>query len=227
MVGVLTLHQTSIGKKVIMAVTGLIMFGFIIFHMYGNLKAFQGPTYFNEYAEGLRALGEPVFGQGHLLWVARLGLLGAFGLHIWSAWELYRQSQGGRTNKYQRHQKLRSSYAAQTIRWGGVIILIFVIYHLMHFTFGVPGIHSDFQRGDAYHNLVSGFQSTPVAIVYIIAVSVLGLHLYHGTWSMCQTLGIARTSYTPAIRGIGLILALVVSLGFASVPLSIMFGFIN
>jgi len=227
MIGVMTLHRSTVGKKVIMAITGIVLIGFIMFHMYGNLKAFWGPAYFNEYSEGLRTVGEPIFGYQHLLWVARLGLIAAFGLHIWSALELIRQRQAGRPVKYVKHTKLEANYANLTIRFGGILILLFLIYHLMHFTFGVPVVHPDFIPGDAYHNLVVGFQSVPVSIAYIIAVFFLGLHLYHGTWSMFQTLGFNSKEYDKPLRVLGLVVALVVTIGFISVPISVMLGIIS
>jgi succinate dehydrogenase / fumarate reductase cytochrome b subunit len=229
MVGVLSLHRTTIGKKVIMAVTGLIWIGFVTFHMYGNLKAFGGPDYFNAYAEGLREIGEPIFGRTHLLWIARLILGAAFLLHVWAFYELYQQNQQSRSTPYVMHTRLQANQAALTMRYGGVAILLFVIYHLLHFTLGAPVIHPDFIWDDAYHNLVTGFQSyfyIP-SIIYILAVIVLGFHLYHGTWSMFQTLGLNNKAYTKFIRMVAWVLAIVVPVGFAIVPLSVMAGIIR
>ena len=227
MVGVLTIYRTSVGKKVIMAVTGLMLVGFIVFHMYGNLKMFQGAEVFNAYAHGLREVGYPIFGKTHLLWVARIGLIGAFGLHIWSAIELSRKNLQGRKEKYEMHEKVQANYAALTMRWGAVVIFFFLLYHLMHFTIGVPGVHPDFSREDAYHNVIRGFQSVPASIVYIVAVLALGFHLYHGSWSMFQTLGLNNKNYTIPLRAFGLGLALVVTLGFMSVPISVMLGVVQ
>jgi succinate dehydrogenase / fumarate reductase cytochrome b subunit len=226
--GVLSLYRTSIGKKVIMAVTGLIGIGFVFFHMYGNLKAFKGPEYFNAYAEGLRELGAPIFGYSHLLWIARIVLLAAVVLHVWAAWSLYQESRRARSTKYVRHTTLQADPAALYIRSGAVIILIFLILHLMHFTWGIPGIHPDFIPGDAYHNLVVGFQSYAYlpAIFYIVATIALGFHLYHGAWSMFQTLGLNNHLYTQPLRTLSLVLALVISVGFAAVPLAVMLGII-
>ena len=223
----MTLYRSSIGKKVIMAVTGVILIGFVLFHMYGNLKVFEGAEYFNAYAEGLREMGAPIFSRQHLLWLARLVLIAAFGLHIWSAWELARQRQAGRPGRYVKHTKLEANYANLTIRWGGVVILLFVIYHLLQFTFGTPGVHPDFVRGDVYHNVVVGFQSVPVVLFYILAVLALGFHLYHGTWSMFQTLGFNNQVYDKPLRILGLILALVVFIGFISVPVAVIVGLVN
>jgi len=229
MVGVMTLHRTTIGKKVIMAVTGLIGIGFVIGHMYGNLKVFFGAEEFNTYAEGLREIGQPIFTHSELLWIIRLVLLLAVGLHVWSAWSLYQESRQARSTKYVKQTTLETTWAARYIRFGGTVILIFIILHLMHFTWGIPGVHPDFIPGDVYHNLVVGFQSyfyLP-AIFYLIAVALLGFHLYHGTWSMFQTLGLNSKNYTHLLRGLALILAIVVSVGFAIVPLGVMFGLVT
>jgi succinate dehydrogenase / fumarate reductase cytochrome b subunit len=228
-IGVLNLYRSSIGKKVIMAVTGLIGIGYVIMHMYGNLKVFAGAEYFNAYAEGLRELGAPVFGHSHLLWIARIVLLGAVVLHIWAAWSLYQESKQARSTRYVKHTTLQASPAALYIRFGGVVLLLFIIIHLMHITWGVPGIHPDFRWDDAYHNLVVGFQSYGYlpAIFYIVAMIALGFHLYHGTWSMFQTLGLNNRTYTYPLRTLSLILALVISLGFSAVPLAIMVGIVK
>lgn len=227
--GVLTLYRSSIGKKVIMAVTGLIGIGYVIMHMYGNLKAFLGRDYFNAYAEGLRELGAPIFGHSHLLWIARLVLLAAVVLHVWAAWSLYREAEQARSTKYVKHVKLQANLAALYMRLGGVVLFVFIILHLMHITWGVPGVHPDFRWDDAYHNVVTGFQSYAYlpAIFYLIAMVALGFHLYHGTWSMFQTLGLNNHLYTQPLRAVSLILAIVVAGGFSLVPLAIMFGIIR
>ena len=158
-VGIVRLTQSSIGKKVIMAVTGLVWIGFVVFHMYGNLKVLGGPVYFNEYAEGLREVGHPIFGRLHLLTVARLGLLVAIVLHFWSFVMLTRQSREARPTAYAKTKRLTTTSASLYMRYGGIYILLFIIYHLAHFTWGIPGIHPEFIHGDAYHNLVTGFQN--------------------------------------------------------------------
>jgi succinate dehydrogenase / fumarate reductase cytochrome b subunit len=234
--GILMLYRSSIGKKVIMAVTGLIGIGFVLVHMYGNLKVFGFMTggeppseYFNAYAEGLRAIGAPIFGHTHLLWIFRLVLLAAVVLHVWAAWSLYQESERARATKYVKHAKIQANPAALYIRVGGTIIFIFIILHLMHFTWGVPGVHPDFKWDDAYHNLVAGFQSYYYlpAIFYLVAMVALGFHLYHGTWSMFQTLGLNNQNYTKPLRTLALILAIVIAGGFAMVPLGVMFGIVR
>lgn len=227
-IGVINLYRTSIGKKVIMAITGLIGIGFVILHMYGNLKVFGGPEYFNAYSEGLRGLGAPIFGHTHLIWIGRLVLLAAVVLHVWAAWSLYQESTHARAVKYIKHTKIQASVAALYIRVGGVILLIFIIFHLMHFTWGVPGIHPDFSETDVYRNLVVGFSSYGYlpAIFYLVAMTALGFHLYHGTASLFQTLGLNDHDAKP-LRVFSLCLAIVVAAGFAIVPLAVMFGLIS
>ena len=199
------LFRSSIGKKIIMALTGLVWIGFVFFHMYGNLKVFQGALYFNEYAHGLRELGAPIFSHGHLLFVARIGLLVSMVLHVWSAITLTQQARKARPNDYKMRKVVQANYASLTIRYGGMVIAFFLIYHLMHFTWG--NAHTDFILGDPYHNLVTGFQSAPAVFFYFLAVSTLGLHLYHGTWSMLQTLGLSSKSLRMPLRLAGLGLA--------------------
>jgi succinate dehydrogenase / fumarate reductase cytochrome b subunit len=228
MVGVLTLHRTTIGKKVIMAVTGLIGVGFVFGHMYGNLKVFFGAEEFNKYAHGLRTLGSPIFTHSEPLWLVRLVLLASVGLHAWAAWSLYQESQHARGQKYAMHRKLQANPAVNYIRFGGTVIFIFLVLHLMHFTWGISGVHPDFRSGDAYHNLVVGFQSYGYfpAIFYLVAVLLLGFHLYHGTWSMFQTLGLNNQTFTKPLRAAAMAVAVVITAGFAVVPLAVMLGWV-
>lgn len=224
---VMTLTRSTIGKKVIMAVTGLVWVGFLAFHMYGNLKVFQGAAYFNEYSEGLRHIGRPIFGAYHLLWVARLVLLGAVVLHVWAAIDLARAARRARPDGYAVKKRVQADYASVTMRYGGAAIFFFILYHLAHFTWGVRGVHPDFIPGNAYHNLVVGFQNPVNVILYLIALVAVGLHLYHGSWSMFQTLGFNNQKYDSSLRGLALALGILIPLGFATVPLSVLFGFVT
>jgi succinate dehydrogenase / fumarate reductase, cytochrome b subunit len=220
------LGRSTIGKKAIMAVTGIIWIGYVVIHMYGNLKVFQGAIYFNIYAESLRTIGEPVFGHLHLLTVARLFLILSLGLHIWAATSLFQQARIARPQSYATRKVVQANYASLTMRYGGVVILLFILFHLAHLTWGVPGVHNTYIRGDAYHNLISGFQSIPVTLIYMVALVALGLHLYHGTWSMFQTLGYMNDSLDMPVRILAWVLAIVVPVGFAIVPLAVLFGFV-
>jgi succinate dehydrogenase / fumarate reductase cytochrome b subunit len=224
---VMTLHRSSIGKKIIMAVTGLIWVGFVLLHMYGNLKVFLGPEYFNAYAEGLRTLGAPIFGHTHLLYVARLVLTVALVLHVWSAYSLTQQAHHARPSNYIVRQKVQANRASLSMRWGGVVILIFLIYHLMHLTWGLPVAPGVFVQADAYHNLVNGFHFIPATILYLLGVTALSFHLYHGVFSAFQTLGLNNQNTETSIKGAALALSLVISIGFAVVPLSVVAGIVR
>ena len=235
MTAVATLYRSSIGKKAIMAVTGLIGIGFLVLHMYGNLKIFEGPVYFNEYAAGLRSIGAPIFGHTHLLWIARVVLLGAVLAHIWAAYTLTRQDLAGRPRamRYVQKKDVQASYASRTMRWGGVILALFIIFHLLHFTLGLVGYSAGQYQPEAndqffaYQNVVNGFQFWPATIFYIVAMLALGLHIYHGFWSMFQTFGLNSYRTNMLLRGLSLAVALVLVVGFVSVPLAVMFGFVQ
>jgi succinate dehydrogenase / fumarate reductase cytochrome b subunit len=222
MTAALTLYRSSIGKKAVMAITGLIGIGYLILHMTGNLKIFQGPEHFNEYAEFLRTIGSPVIPERGLLWVIRLVLLAAVALHVTAAYQLTRMDRAGRPVRYAQLRPVQQSFASRTMRWGGVILLLFIVYHLLHFTLGA--VHPAFVQGDAYRNVVSGFQIWWVTIFYIAAMLALGLHLYHGFWSMFQTLGLNNVTYTTLLRGLSILVALGISVGFVAVPIAVLFG---
>jgi succinate dehydrogenase / fumarate reductase cytochrome b subunit len=222
MTRVLKLHDSSVGKKILMAVSGLLLWGFVIGHMIGNLKVYQGRAAFNHYAEGLRSFGQPFFGNSQLLWLTRLVLLLAVLVHIVAAVQLVLRSRRARKVGYQRFDSEVFSYASRTMTWGGVAILAFVIYHLMHFTFG--NVHPDFRAGDAYYNFVRGFQSPVVSAAYMLAMVPLGLHLYHGFWSAFQTLGANNPLYNRWRRPAALMVALIVVLGNLSFPIAVLSG---
>lgn len=220
---VVTLYRSSVGKKVMMAVTGIILFGFVLLHMLGNLKAFQGPGSFDAYGEFIRAVGGPVIPEYGVLWGMRILLLAAVVVHITAAVQLYRQSHAARQRKYRKVDDLSFSYASRTMRWGGVIIGLFVVYHILHFTTGT--VHPDFTES-VHANLVRGFQSVPVALFYILAVAALSLHLYHGLWSTLQTLGANHPRYNHLRRPIAFGIALFIFMGYVSVPIAVMAGII-
>lgn len=223
----MALYRTTIGKKAIMALTGAIWIGYVVVHMYGNLKVFSGAVYFNEYAEGLRTLGAPVFGHLHLLFIARVVLVATLIAHVWAAFSLYQQARRARPTDYAMLRVVQANYPSLTMRYGGVFILLFIVYHLMHLTWGAQLVHSDFIRGDAYHNLVVGFQAWPVVLVYLVGLVALALHLYHGTWSMFQTLGLSSRDTEYIYRGVSLFLAIVVPVGFAIVPIAVQIGMVR
>ena len=180
----LRFYNSSIGMKVVMAVTGVMMFGFVIAHMLGNLQVFWGPEILNKYAEFLHE--HPTF-----LWVLRFGLIGAVLAHIHAAWTLTMRSRAARPSGYKK--TARGSYAHIGMRTSAFFLLAFIVYHLLHMTFGV--VHHDFQHHEVFHNLVLGFQVKPVAGHRSTSsrnVAFWGMHLYHGLWSMLQTLGVSN-----------------------------------
>jgi succinate dehydrogenase / fumarate reductase cytochrome b subunit len=210
---------SSIGQKVVMAVTGLVLLGFVVAHMIGNLQVYLGPAVMNAYGASLR---EIFHGTG--LWIARAGLLLAVGLHIWAAWSLTRMNQKARPQGYREKQHRESTYASRTMRWSGVIVLLFVVYHLMHFTWG--NAHPNFIHGDVYHNFVVGFRQVVPSVVYIVAMLALGLHLYHGAWSFLQTLGLSHPRWSPLRHTFAALLTAVVVLGNISFPVAVLAGWL-
>ncbi len=226
MAAALTLNQSTIGKKAIMAVTGIVLYGFVIVHMIGNLKIFEGPEGFNAYSHFLRVVGEPALPAGTILWVIRIVLLLSVILHVTAAIQLTRIDNAGRPIAYKKVKRKQASFASLTLRWGGVTIFFFVIYHLLHFTVGtaLPG----FIEGDPYHNVITGFSSQVwAAPVYIVAVAALGTHLYHGVWSAMQTLGINTRRTEKLFRGIAVLSGVGLFAGFATVPIVVLLGILK
>ena len=218
--GSLRFWQTTVGKKAVMAVTGIILFGFIIGHLLGNLQIYQGPEKLNHYAVTLRSLGP-------LLWLTRVVLIVSVLLHIWAAFQLWVGHREARPIKYVKKANVNSTYASRTMYWSGPIILAFVIYHLLNFTFGAVHPGGQFVEGSVYNNVVTSFQVWPVSVFYIIAMVLLCLHLYHGLWSMFQTLGFNHPSYTPAIQVLAKIIAIVIAIGYISMPIAVLAGYIK
>ena len=221
---VVTLYRSSVGKKVLMALSGVVLVLFIIVHMFGNLKVFMGPEAFNHYAEWFRVIGEPVLPRMVGLWMFRALLLACVGIHMLMALQLYLASRTARGVSYEKEESLSFSYASRTMRWGGVIIGVFVVYHLMHFTIG--NVHPEFVHGAAYENVVTGFQSWPISLFYMVAVAMLGF-LYHGIWSGLQTLGANHPKYNRLRRPLALFIAVVISVGFVTVPVAVLTGFLS
>ncbi len=203
-----------------MAATGAILFGFVLGHLIGNLQVYLGPEAMNGYAVFLRG-----FLHGTGLWIARAGLLVAAILHIWAATSLTLESRKARPEGYREQKWRESTYASRTMRWSGVIILVFVIYHLMHFTFG--NAHPSFIEGDVYHNFVAGFRSVPVSLFYILSMILLGFHLRHGLWSMFQTLGVSHPRYMRIAHVAAWIFAALIVLGNISFPLAVLVGIVK
>jgi succinate dehydrogenase / fumarate reductase cytochrome b subunit len=219
------LTHSLVGKKVLMAVTGAVLVGFLVGHVYGNLKIFQGPEHFNAYAEGLRTLGAPLLGRSHLLWIVRAVLFVSIAGHLWAAYAVTRASWHARPVPYHALQLVETTYAARTMRWGGLLILVFVIYHLLDFTFG--RVNPGYMPGDAFRNVVASFSAPPVSLFYVSAMLALGLHLYHGLWSACQTLGLNHPRYNQLRRGAAGALTLLIIAGFIAIPLAVLAGVVR
>lgn len=227
---VVRLYRSSVGKKSLMAVSGILLIGFVFGHMAGNLKAFQSPGEsgvhpLDAYAQFLREVGYPLVPEYSLLWGVRIALLAAVLLHIVVAFQLWMQSRAARGKDYRKETSQVFSYASRTMRWGGVIILLFIVYHLLHFTTG--DVHPDFEYGSVYRNLIIAFQSIPVTLVYIVAVGALSLHLYHGIWSVFATLGVQNPRVDRVRRPLAATLALILFVGYVSVPIAVVTGFLN
>ena len=203
-----------------MAASGLVLYGFVVAHMLGNLQVFLGPEAINDYGEFLRHF---LHGQG--LWIARGTLLLAASLHIWAAVVLTLENWSARPVGYREWQAVESTYASRTMVWSGPILAAFIVYHLAHFTLGT--VHPEFVPGDVYRNVVVGFQNPFVSAFYVLAMVALGLHMYHGFWSMLQTLGLSHPRWNRVRLAASLVLAGVVVLGNISVPLSVLAGLVH
>jgi succinate dehydrogenase / fumarate reductase cytochrome b subunit len=224
----LTLYRSTIGKKVIMAVTGLVLVVFVVGHMAGNLQVFIGAAKMNAYGAFLKSTGE-------LLWLVRLGLLAALLVHVLMAWQLTRIKQAARPIDYQRREPQVSTVASRTMRWGGVLLLAFIIFHILHFTTGTvfpfasrpDALYPAFSHTDVYGNVISAFQVPWVVAFYVVAMLFLLLHLFHGAWSSVRTLGLTKPSHHPMQRRVATAIALIVWLGFTAVPVAVLLGVIR
>jgi succinate dehydrogenase / fumarate reductase cytochrome b subunit len=222
------LWGTMVGKKVVMAVTGLVLVGFVIAHMLGNLKIFLGAEAIDTYAVFLRTVGEPLLPYSVFLWLARIVLLTCVALHITAAVQLTRMNWAARPLGYDTKRSIATTYAARTMRWSGVILALFIVYHLLHLTAGSVGFRpGEFRHLSVYHNVVAGFSVWYVALFYIVAMACLCLHLDHGIWSMFQTLGWNNARTTRALQTLSRAVALVVFVGFISVPVAVLAGWVR
>lgn len=222
----LAFYQSAIGKKWVMAVTGIVLLGFVLAHMVGNLKIYLGEEEFNAYGLGLRTFGAPFFPRTYALWALRLGLIAAFVLHIHAAYTLTLMNRRARPIRYQsKRDYVAATYAARTMRWSGVIVGLFLLWHLADLTWG--WVNPDFIRGEPFHNEVASFQRVPVAILYIIANLALGLHIYHGAWSMFQSLGVNNPRINPARRAFATAFAALIVIGNISFPIAVVTGIVS
>lgn len=220
----LAFYDTTIGKKAVMAVTGVILFGFVVGHLAGNLQIYLGPEKVNQYARLLHSMPGP-------LWGARIVLLVSVVLHIWSSWQLWLLKRRARPVAYKMRANLDSSYASRTMIWSGPIVGAFVVYHLLHFTFGtvLPGGLARLPDGsvDVYRNLITGFSQPLVSLFYMVAVTLLGFHLYHGLSSMFQSLGINHPRYTPRFEQFAALASVLITIGNLSIPAAVLAGVVR
>lgn len=207
--------QSTIGKKIVMAVTGIIGILFVIGHMSGNLLMFKGQDAMHQYALLLRT-------SMPLLWAIRIGLIAAVVLHAVAAYQLTMRSRAARPQGYAERRPQVTTFAARTIRWGGVLLLVFIVVHLLQLTVGT--IHPDFTHLDPYNNVRIALSNPLVAAFYILAMAALGLHLYHGSWAVVRTLGVARPSAQPLKRRVALAVAIIVAAGFMIIPIAAVLG---
>lgn len=217
----LNFWNSSVGKKVVMGVTGLILVGFVLGHMAGNLQVFMGPERYNAYA---RLLQEDII---ELTWAVRIALLVSVTLHAVAAYQLTRRNWSARPVEYAQRESQVSTYASRTLRWGGVYLFVFIVLHLGQFTLGWKWLLPEYVRGAAYGNVVLAFERPLWVGFYLVAMFFLLLHLFHGTWAVLRTLGVAKNAAEPLQRRLPLIIALVVTVGFSLVPLGVALGFVR
>ncbi|QES02839.1 succinate dehydrogenase [Streptomyces venezuelae ATCC 10712] len=217
--------SSTLGKKTVMAVSGLIMLGYLVAHVAGNLKVFFGPEEFNAYGHWLRVMGAPVLHHHWALWIVRIVLLAAVAAHAVSAYQLSRRDVKARPTAYV-HRRRRASYATRTMRWGGIILALFIVWHVLDLTTGTvhPG---GFEEGKPYQNVVDTFSTWYGNVIYIVAMLAVGLHVRHGFWSAAQTLGVGNARRERLLRALANTLALVLTAGFVSVPVAVMTGVVS
>ncbi|MDX1690509.1 MAG: succinate dehydrogenase cytochrome b subunit [Acidimicrobiia bacterium] len=225
----LEIYRSYVGRKWVMAITGIVLLGYVAAHMIGNLKVYFGPEEINEYGEALRDLGGHLLPRTHLLWLLRIGLIAAFVLHIHAAYSLAASSNAARgPEKYSRRDYVAANYASRTMRWTGTIVLLFLLWHLADLTWGVEPFAADgWERGDVYGNLVASFERVPVAAIYIVANVALAAHIYHGMWSLFQSMGWSNPRFNRWRRWASYGFAAVVLVGNLSFPIAVLGGLVD
>lgn len=218
---------SDLGMKWMMALTGIGLLGYVVVHMIGNLKIFIGPEDLDHYAESLRTLLYPIFPKEGVLWLFRIGLTAMAVIHIWSATVLTLRNRKARGKiRYEAKRRYAAAnYASRTMRWGGVLIALFVLYHLADLTLG--SANPDYVAGDVYNNVVYSFERWPVALFYLITMVFLALHIYHGAWSLFQSLGLANPRYDSWRRWLAVALALAILVGNSSIPIAVQLGILT
>lgn len=220
-----TTGRNSVGLKLVMAVTGVLFVLYVAAHMYGNLKVFSGQVAFDDYAHHLRVLGEPLLPHAGFLWLLRVGLLVALVLHVWAATSLWRRARGARSTRYVKFRPVQATWSSRTMRWGGIALLLFVVFHLLQFTTMTIEIGGSFDS--PYDRVVAAFSTWYVVVVYVLAMVALGMHLRHGVWSSVQTLGWSTRRREPVVKAVALGVAVVIVAGFLAPPLAIFLGMLD
>jgi succinate dehydrogenase / fumarate reductase cytochrome b subunit len=221
------LYRTAVGKKYVMAVTGIMWMGYVLVHMAGNLKMYLGAEDINHYGEALRTLGAPFFPRTVLLWILRSGLIAAIVLHVHAAYSLTRMNWA-RDKKYEsRRDFIAANFASRTMRWTGTIVLLFILFHLADLTWGFHAVNPDYQRGHVYNNVTASLDRPVVAIFYIVANLALGVHLLHGAWSIFQSLGLNNPRFNGWRRWFAYGFTIIVIGGNVSFPLAVMTGVVG
>jgi len=223
------LYKSSVGKKWVMAITGIGLMGFAFAHMVGNLKVYLGPAEMDHYGEFLRELLVPILPRTVALWILRIGLILAFAFHIHAAYGLTMINRKARPQKYESPRDyIAVNFAARTMRWTGIIFALFLLFHLADLTWGINAVNSDFVRGEPYQNVAYSLDRWPVALIYIIGNLALGIHLYHGGWSIFQSLGSMSPRFNPRHnplrRGFAAAFAIVVAGINISFPIAVLTG---
>jgi succinate dehydrogenase / fumarate reductase cytochrome b subunit len=222
-----SLYASSVGRKFVMALSGLAIVGFVVVHLVGTLKIFLGPDATNEYGEALRDLAEHLVPRTHLLWIFRIGLVTAFAVHIHAAFSLDRRNRRAKGPAGPSRQDLvAATYASRTMLWSGIIVGLFIVFHIADLTWGTT--NPDFVRGDAYNNQIDSFQNPLISGIYLLGVAALTMHLFHGLWSMLQSLGAPETlGNVSAKRRTAGMISIVIGAGYASIPVAVLAGFLE
>ena len=222
----LDLYSTAVGKKYAMALSGIALMGYVLAHMIGNLKMYLGADEINHYGEFLRELLVPIAPRTVVLWILRIGLLGAVVLHIHAAYSLTVMNRQARSVKYQSARDYQiANFASRTMRWTGIIVFLFVLWHLADMTWG--WVNPSFVRGDVYHNVDASLSRVPVALLYIVANIALGIHLFHGAWSLFQSMGWNSPRFNRWRRGFAIGFATLIVVGNVSFPVAVLAGIVG
>ena len=222
----LDLYRSAVGKKYVMAITGIVLMAYVLAHMVGNLKLYLGAESLNRYSEWLRVVGEPALPRTTLLWSVRAVVIAAFVLHVHAAYALTRMNRQARPERYQsKRDYMAANFASRTMRWTGVIVLLFVVFHLLDLTWGPA--NPEFVHGNPFHNVVASFQRWPVALAYIAANLALGVHLFHGAWSLFQSMGWNNPRVNQWRRHFALAFTAVVVVGNISFPVAVLAGLVS